>query len=66
MRKLKKLLELSVTAAVVSLLSAHTLYGQTTLSVGQIERATLSTGDTLEFTFAAGDDFLVYGEENQN
>jgi len=65
MNKVERCIGLLVTAAMVSVFSAHTLYGQTTLSVGQIERATLSTGDTLEFGFTAGDDFLVYGEAIQ-
>ncbi|HZD05319.1 MAG TPA: hypothetical protein VE173_10385, partial [Longimicrobiales bacterium] len=42
------------------------LRAQTTgLEVGQVRSGSLSTGDTLRYTFQAGDDFLFYGEVAQ-
>ena len=35
------------------------------LDVGQVRSASLSTGDTLGYTFQAGPDMLLYGEVNQ-
>jgi len=62
---MKRLLSLSMTVLAAFTLSAEIVAGQATLVVGQAQSATLSTGDTLEFTFEAGDDFLLYGEANQ-
>jgi CubicO group peptidase (beta-lactamase class C family) len=56
-----------VGALAVTLLAAPgALHAQAVpLEPGQVRSGSLSTGDTLRYTFEAGDDFLLYGEVNQ-
>jgi CubicO group peptidase (beta-lactamase class C family) len=57
----------SITAFVLALFTAPgaLLAQTTTLNLGQVRSGTLSAGDTLRYTFHAGDHFLLYGEVEQ-
>lgn len=62
---MKNLLKLSLALLVASSIGTNPLTAQTALRLGQAQSGTLSTGDTLEFSFEAGEDFILYGEVDQ-
>jgi hypothetical protein len=62
---MKRLMRLSIPLLSTFVLVPSILFAQTPIRAGQMQAGSLSTGDTLEYTFEAEDDFLLYGEANQ-